>query len=170
MNDLPPPPTPALDAPPASWWQRRVVAPIVAQLRQGTSPEKIALSIALGVVLGIFPILGATTLLCGVVAWRLRLNQPLIQLTNYLMYPVHLLMLLPFYRAGETLFQQPHVPIFSVDELAHRFIASPLAFLRDYSLVGLYGVVVWSLVALPLAVLLYVVLRPAVRSLHAGLK
>lgn len=150
-----------------SFWQRRVVAPILAQLKQGITPEKIALTLALGSVLGVFPIIGATTALCAVVAWRLKLNQPIIQLTNYLLYPVHLLLLLPFYRAGETLFGQPHLPIFSIAELVHRFQASPLDFLADYGMVGLYGVVVWCLVAGPAAALLYFLLRGPIRALSA---
>ena len=48
-----------------SFWKRRVVTPLIAQLKQGVTPEKLALTVALGLVLGIFPILGATTLLCG---------------------------------------------------------------------------------------------------------
>ena len=148
-----------------SLWQRRIVQPILGQLRQGITPEKIALSIALGMVIGIFPIIGATTFLCGVIGWKLRLNQPLIQLTNYLMYPVHLLLLLPFYRAGETLFNQPHLPIFSVADLMQRFSASPMQFMADYSMVGVYGIAVWCLIAGPVLAIIYLLLRPVLRQM-----
>ena len=57
-----------------SFWKRRVVTPLIAQLKQGVTPEKLALTVALGLVLGIFPILGATTLLCGAAAIALRLK------------------------------------------------------------------------------------------------
>lgn len=143
----------------------RVLAPIVAQLRQGITPERIALTLALAAVLGIFPILGATTALCGVVALALRLNQPLIQVANYLLTPVHLALLLPFYRAGETLFGQPHLPIFSVTELLERFRDGPLQFVVDYGMVGVYGIAVWCLFAPLLASLLYLSLRPLLRQL-----
>lgn len=152
-------------APAAGFWQRRIVAPILAQLRQGISPEQIALTLALGAVLGIFPILGATTALCGIAGVWLRLNQPLIQLVNYTLSPLHVALLLPFYRAGETLFRQPHVPIFSVTELFERFQAGPLQFMVDYGMVGLYGIVVWLLVAPLLTAVLYFTLRPALRHL-----
>jgi len=138
---------------------------IVAQLRQGITPEKIALTLALGGMLGIFPILGTSTVLCAVAAIWLRLNQPIIQLVNYLMYPAQLLLLLPFYRAGETLFGQPHVPIFSIVELIDRFRAGPLQFVVDYGMVALYGVTVWCLIA-PLAIALaYYTLRPLLSRL-----
>lgn len=148
-----------------SFWQRRLIAPIVAQLKQGITPEQIALTLALAAVLGVFPVLGATTFLCGIAALLLRLNQPLIQVANYLLTPLHVALLLPFYRGGETLFGQPHVPIFSVKELIQRFDAAPLHFLADYGRVGLYGITVWALIAPFIAASLYFVLRPLLRRL-----
>lgn len=149
----------------AGFWQRRVIAPIVGQLKQGITPEKIALTVALGIVLGIFPILGSTTLLCALAGLWLRLNQPVIQLINYFVYPLQIALLLPFYRAGETLFQQPHVPIFSIADLMQRFQASPTQFMVDYGMVGVYGIVVWCLVAPLLIAALYFATRPLLRGL-----
>lgn len=148
-----------------SFWQRRIVAPVMAQLRQGITPEKIALTLALGGVLGLFPILGATTTLCALAAWRLQLNQPIIQLVNYLLSPVHVLLLLPFYRAGETLFSSEHVPIFSVGELLERFQQGPLQFIIDYGRVGLYGIAVWAMLAPPAILIAYYALRGPMRAL-----
>lgn len=155
---------------PRSFWRRRVIAPILAQLRQGITPEKIALTIALGAALGIFPILGSSTVLCALAGIRLRLNQPVIQLVNYLVYPLQIVLLLPFYRVGETLFGQPHVPIFSVTELLDRFQASPGKFFVDYGMVGVYGIVVWCLVAPLLIGTLYYGLRPVLRGLARGVQ
>ena len=148
-----------------SFWQRRVVAPIVAQLRQGITPGQVALTLALGGVLGIFPILGATTFLCAVAGVWLRLNQPVIQLVNYLVYPLQIALLIPFYRAGERLFGADPVPIVNVPDLIARFGADPWRFLIDYGLVGLYGIVVWALVAVPLVALSYFLLKPMLVAL-----
>lgn len=153
-----------------SFWRRRVLAPIVAQLRQGTTPQAIALTVAAGVVLGVFPIFGATTALCVVVAVAFRLNQPVIQAVNYLVSPLQLLMLLPFYRTGETLFGQPHVPIASINALIERFWAGPWQFLIDYGLVALYGITVWSLAAPALFFLVYLGLREPIRRLAARVR
>lgn len=147
------------------FWRERVLAPILAQLRQGVTPDAIALTLALGAALGVFPILGASTLLCGIAAAALRLNQPVIQLVNYLVYPAQVLLLIPFYRAGETLFGQAHLPLLSVPALITRFQAGPLQFVRDYGRVGLYGVAVWLLVAPLAAAAAYVLLRGPLRAL-----
>jgi uncharacterized protein (DUF2062 family) len=145
--------------------RQRIRDAVVAQLAQGITPEQIALTLALGGLLGIFPILGTSTLLCAIAGIALGLNQPIIQLVNYLVYPLQLVLLLPFYRTGETLFRRPHVPIFSVVELLDRFRAGPLQFVIDYGMVALYGVVVWCLVAVPAAGLLYLILRPVLNRL-----
>jgi uncharacterized protein (DUF2062 family) len=58
--------------------QRRL-KPFIQLLRQGVSPEKIALAIILGMILGVTPVLGSTLVLCTVAAILLRLNLPAIQ-------------------------------------------------------------------------------------------
>ena len=147
-----------------STWRRRVIAPIVGQLRQGTSPEKIAFTIALGLVIGIFPILGATTLLCGIAAVRLRLNQPIIQFVNYVASPAQLLTLLPFYRAGETMFGRPHMPL-SIPMLVQRFRDDTGKFFGDFGMIAIAGIVVWCLIAPVIVGALYYALRSTIRPL-----
>ncbi|HUB58966.1 MAG TPA: DUF2062 domain-containing protein, partial [Candidatus Micrarchaeia archaeon] len=56
------------------FFYRRMARPILQLLRQGVTPEKLALSIALGAALGVFPVLGTTTALCALAALLLRLN------------------------------------------------------------------------------------------------
>jgi len=91
--------------------QRRLVAPLLALLRQGVAPQKLALSLALGIVLGLVPVLGVSTALCALAALTLRLNMPAIQLVNYLLMPVQLLLIIPFLRFGEMLVNAPRFPI-----------------------------------------------------------
>jgi uncharacterized protein (DUF2062 family) len=83
--------------------RRRLVDPILDLLRQGVTPKKIALSLAFGLGIGIFPVLGVSTVLCTVVAIALRLNLPAIQLVNYLASPLQLALIIPFVRVGEHL-------------------------------------------------------------------
>jgi uncharacterized protein (DUF2062 family) len=113
------------------FWRERVVALVAAQLVQGFTPQKIALTIALGLNLGIFPILGATTTLCAVAGLWLKLNQPVIQLVNWLASPLQLVMILVFVRLGEWLVHAPHIS-FSIPELFQKFHQSPLKFLREF--------------------------------------
>jgi uncharacterized protein (DUF2062 family) len=144
-------------------WRRRFVELIVAQLRQGITPEKIALTIALAAVLAVFPILGSTTLLCALAAFMLRLNQPIIQLLNYLCYPLQFVLLIPLYRIGEAL-GAPHLSL-SIPQMMTRFQAGPWQFIKDFATVALGGIAAWCLLAPPVAALIYFSVRPALRRL-----
>jgi len=83
---------------------RRLAARLSGWLKEGISTETLALSIALGFVLGVCPLFGVPTVLCGLAAVALRLNFPALQMVNYLVYPLQLAMVLPFARFGERLF------------------------------------------------------------------
>ena len=66
-------------------------------LKQGLSPFKLALVIALGITLSVFPILGTTTVICTLVALLFHLNLPAIQLANYAAFPLQVILFFPFY-------------------------------------------------------------------------
>ena len=137
---------------------------IVGQLKQGITPQKISLTIALGVTCGVFPILGATTLLCiGFGLW-LKLNQPIIQMVNWLVSALHLVMILFFVRIGEFVVRATPVS-FSIPELFQKFNESPLEFMRQFGLTGLHGIVGWLLIAPELTALLYFILLPFMKKL-----
>jgi uncharacterized protein (DUF2062 family) len=87
----------------AGFVRRRLLDPVLALLRQGLSPRELALSLAFGTGIGIFPVLGVSTPLLTVIAVWMRLNLPAIQLVNYLASPLQLLLIIPFVRVGETL-------------------------------------------------------------------
>lgn len=91
--------------------QRRLVQPVLALLRQGVAPDRLALSLALGIAIGLVPVLGVSTALCALAALTLRLNMPAIQLVNYLLTPLQLLLIVPFLRVGEWLTRSPRFPI-----------------------------------------------------------
>lgn len=151
------------EAPPAeSWWKRRIVAPVLAQLKQGVTPEKLALTVALGFVLGVFPLLGSATLLCAVAAWALRLNQPVIQIVNYLAYPAQLALLIPLYRAGSDLFSIPHIPL-SITFILEQFRADAGMFFAKFGMIAVRGIIVWLLIAPLATAAIYFILRPALR-------
>lgn len=145
-------------------FHRWVVRPVVQQLTQGTSPAKIAQAIAWGLVIGIFPIIGSTTLLSLIAGVPLKLNQPILQAFKTLATPAQWALLLGFYRAGEWLFDAPHVSI-HIPSMIERFFAEPGPFFRDYGMTALYGIAVWCLVA----PVLIVGIRVASQALVEGL-
>lgn len=147
-----------------TFFQRRIVQPIKALLLQGITPQKIALSLAMGVVLACFPVLGSTTILCALAALLLGLNLPAMQLVNYLMYPVQLALIVPFLRAGAFLFRRPPLP-FSLSQMVAMFRAEPRHAIGLLWVAALEAIVVWLLCAPFVTAALYAVLRPTIEHL-----
>lgn len=147
-----------------SFWQRRVARPLVLLLRQGVTPDKLALSLALSVTLSVIPAIGWSAILCAIFAVIFRLNLPVMQAVNYFFYPVQLALLLPFFRLGEKLFRAPHLPL-SVSQIyaaIHHNIWGAIRFLWSTTW---HAVVVWAILA-PLSVaLIHYTLLPIFRRI-----
>ena len=94
-----------------AWLRRYLVDPLMALLTTGVAPRRLALCVALGIVIGNIPILGVSTLLSAALALLLRLNLPAIQLVQGLMAPTQLLLLIPQVRLGEWLLGSPPEPL-----------------------------------------------------------
>jgi len=161
-SESPSPPTPS-PFPKRTFWQRRVLDPVLAQLTQGITPEKIALTIAVGSAIAMFPILGTTTLLCLFIGIFLKLNQPLIQAVNYLCTPLHLTFIFYSVRWGERLFGIAHSRLeFRV--MMQTLRQHPLDFVRDFSVTVFHASVVWAILAPFWAFAVYYVLLPILRE------
>jgi uncharacterized protein (DUF2062 family) len=86
---------------------RWLIEPLLALLRQGISPRRLALCVAIAVVVGNIPILGVSTILCAFIALIFRLNLPAIQLVQAAMAPTQILLIIPFVRLGEWIVRAP---------------------------------------------------------------
>ncbi len=156
-------------------WQRRIRDPIVVQLTQGITPEKIALTIAVGSACALFPVFGVTSIICFIAALVLRLNQPIIQILNQLLLPVHVATFVLCVRLGETLFRAPtgdrlelH-PRKIYQEYFESFWSHPIQalthYFKDNADSVFYSIVAWAIL-LPIYVpLVYYALRPVMRGI-----
>ena len=142
-----------------TWFRRRTWEPLMALLKTGLSPHGLAWSVAAGMALGVFPMLGTTTILCLGAAFAFRLNQPAMQLVNYLAYPLQLALLIPFIRWGERLFGVQPMPL-SLPAMLHSLQAEPFGTIALFWSRIWHACVVWALVGLPVMVLLAFTLRP----------
>ncbi|MGB0123393.1 MAG: DUF2062 domain-containing protein [Silvibacterium sp.] len=139
--------------------QRRIVDPLKLLLRQGITPQKVALSLACGVVCGLFPVPGATTLLCAAVALLFRLNLPAVQLVNYFIYPAQLALILPFIRAGEFILRTDRTKL-SLPQMIALFGKNHVQALHVLWRLALHGIVAWLVFAPVAFVILYRIFLP----------
>jgi uncharacterized protein (DUF2062 family) len=135
-----------------------LTAALVKALNQGTSPGELAFTCSLGVVIGLLPVWGVTTLVCFVLSLVLRLNLVVIQLVNYLVVPLQLVLLVPFIRAGAWMTGQ-RAFAYTLEELMILFKEKPVVLLQEAGLAVALGVVCWLVAAVPVFFLLYFPLR-----------
>ncbi len=153
-----------------SRFHERLCDPVLALLQQGLTPEEVALALAVGAGLGVFPVPGVTTALCVLAGLApRRLNPVALQVANYAVWPLQLLLLFPFFRMGAALFSY-EMPVSSLAEVLHRF--DELGFRAAVG--ALWGaiwraVLLWTLAAVPVVAALFLALRALTRSLARGL-
>ena len=133
-------------------------------LRQGISPRRLALTLALGFVVGCIPVVGIPSLLCAALALALRLNLPAIQAANYAAMPLQLALIVPFLRLGERLFAFGPRQAMAPAALLHLSPAHLIA-----QLGGLAGqaMLAWLLIAVPAVALMTAALTPLLRRIPA---
>lgn len=136
----------------------KITAFIKKQIKQGVTPEKIALTVAMGSVLGLFPVPGVTTLLCVMAASVLRLNHAVIQVVNYAVYPLQLILMGGYYALGSQWFGlgDATTSVVTLTTLLQDNFWGGLWSMKQYIL---YAMAVWMVTSPVIAVGLYLPVR-----------
>ncbi len=130
------------------------------------SDHKVALAISLGLVIGLVPFfLGLSIYLSLLVAWRFKLNHILIQLISNIIYPLQLLMFIPFLKFGTTLFSS-QTPKFSFNIILSLVTNDPMESIRLFGLFNIYGILLWLIISLLFTPILYFITKRIIRNLH----
>jgi uncharacterized protein (DUF2062 family) len=136
----------------------------VQGLRQGISPRRLALTLALGFAIGCIPVVGIPTLMCAALAIALRLNQPAIQAANYAVMPLQLVLIVPFIRLGGWLIASSRNQSLQPGTLLH---GSPHALASQMGWLAGQALLAWVLIALPAVLLLTFMLTKVLRRIPA---
>jgi uncharacterized protein (DUF2062 family) len=118
------------------------------------SPKKLSLTLALGVTIGIIPLLGINTFLLVIIALTFRLNQPATQIVNWAMYAFQLVLFVPFLKMGQYLFSGPELP-FDLSNIVTLFETSFWDTFNAIWQINLLGVLFWVIIAVPLGLIIY---------------
>ncbi|XP_011011076.1 PREDICTED: uncharacterized protein LOC105115762 isoform X5 [Populus euphratica] len=146
-----------------AWFNKSIVDPLYQILRRGLEPKQLALSTALGITLGIFPICGVTVLLCGVAIALLRslCHAPTVMLANFIATPLELSLVVPFLRFGEAMSGGPHFPLTS-DALKKVFTGQAS---REVILSVAHALLGWLVAAPFILAALYIIFLPCFKVL-----
>ncbi len=134
--------------------KRKLIRVIRDGLKKGFSQRKIAISITLGVIIGIIPVYGITTLMVSVLALSLRLNMIVMQAVHYILHPIQIALFIPFFKLGDLFLKGSSVK-FSVSEYIHLFKTDFWAGLNEIWKLNLSAVIVWLIISIPMYILLY---------------
>jgi uncharacterized protein (DUF2062 family) len=138
-------------------------------LSQGISPQRLALTLALGFAVGCIPVVGIPTLVCAALALVLRLNLPAIQAANYIVMPLQLLLIVPFMRLGGWLVASGGSQSFRAGHLQVSLLlhASPLVVATQMGSLAGQALLAWVVIAVPAVLVLTYTLPPLLRRIPA---
>ena len=123
----------------------KILRPLLRQLRGGVTTRRLAWSLAVGVIVGINPSIGLTTLVVVLLAWAFGLNQVASQVGAQAAGPLHLLLFLPFIELGVHLFHTHRLPLSrrQIEHLSHH----PIRLFRDIWQWEWHALIVWGVLA-----------------------
>jgi uncharacterized protein (DUF2062 family) len=146
-----------------SYFKDKIAIPLLNLLKHDITPEKLALTVSVGSILAVFPVLGATTILCIIFAFIFRLNHVAIQIVNYVAYPLWAILLIPFYKIGGLMFQTSVVNL-SVEKIVTLFRIDILGFIQSFGFATLYAIAAWLVICPPVAAIIYFITLPIFRK------
>ena len=133
-------------------------------LRQGISPGRLALTLALGFAIGCIPVVGIPTAICALLALSLRLNLPAIQAANYAVMPLQLFLIVPLTRLGGWLLASGPIQATKAGAVLH---PSPLNLLSLLGSLAGHAMVAWLVIAVPAVALMTFAFTVLLRRLPA---
>jgi hypothetical protein len=129
---------------------------IIALFKQGLTPIELTQSIIVSGLISTIPILGVSTFLLTALSLKRKLNLPIMIAQSYIMWPIQVIMIIPFINIGEFIFSIPKTN-HSAQEIIASFQNSFFATLSHLSFELLCGFGGWLLTAVPLSAGLYLV-------------
>jgi uncharacterized protein (DUF2062 family) len=131
-----------------------MIFPLLGFLKQGMTAEKIALTLTLGLCIGIMPLMGFITIILALLAMIFRLNMVAIQAVHYAISFVQIVLFIPFLKLGQFIFGLPELP-FNIDNVLKMLKSSFFDTFLSIWQVNLMGLVVWLVIAIPSGILIY---------------
>jgi len=143
-------------------FKNKVTSPLLYHLRKGMSVEKMSLTLALGICLGIIPILGVSTWILVILALIFKLNIPAIQLVNYTISIFKYILFVPFLKLGQKIFF-PNESSIKLNHILADYQADFFGTMKTFWHMNLGAVIIWALIAIPLGLLIYYKSQPLLK-------
>lgn len=126
----------------------KVLIPFRLVPKEGLTPEKLAFSVTLGIISGIFPVLGMTTLLSIILTMLFRQNLLVVQSVQWILALAQILLIIPFMQFGAFLLNQNGIHI-NMQQINHAFQSGFFPGIKTVGLFHLYGILTWFILVIP---------------------
>ena len=131
---------------------------LIVLFKQGLSPKQLALSLVISMLVSIFPMYGISTIILTFIALPLKLNLPIMIVVSYIAEPIKIVLLIPFINVGAWFFGVEH-SLLTFEAIKLSYNESFIKTLKALSYELLCGFIGWALIAIPLGILSYFILK-----------
>ena len=137
----------------------KIFQPLLSFLKQGVSPEKLSLTLALGISFGIIPIFGVNSIILAALAFLFHLNIAAIQIVNYAVYLLQIILFVPFLKLGQVFFLSSKIKL-NFDRIFEQITTNFAESIIDIWQIVLAGLTVWLIFSIPLSIAIYYISKP----------
>jgi len=148
----------------SDWLRRKVRDPLLAELRQGATPESVAAAVSVSLAIAINPIIGTTTVGCVIAGRLFRLNHVVMQIVNHASFVLQVALMIPFMRIGETVTGSRHI-VLTYEAIMKQYNESFSIFFEKFWMAYVHGIIGWLIVVPAAAWILNFFLRWTFRRL-----
>jgi uncharacterized protein (DUF2062 family) len=126
----------------------KILIPFRLVPKDGLTPEKLAFSVTIGILSGVFPVFGTTTILSLLLTMLFRQNLIVVQSVQWLMGLIQIFMIIPFMQVGAYMLDQQAIHI-SMAQIRLAFQPGMLQGIKTVGVFHLYGVFSWAILVMP---------------------
>jgi len=134
--------------------KNKILIPFRLVPKDGLTPEKLAFSVTIGIVAGLFPVIGTTTILSLLLTLVFRQNLLVVQSVQWITGLAQVLLIIPFMQFGAYILNHQHFHI-NVEQITLAFQPGILTGIKTIGIYHLYGILSWAILALPVGVISY---------------
>ncbi len=134
--------------------KNRFLIPFRLIPKEGLTPEKLAFSITIGFVAGLFPVIGATTILSLLFAMLFRQNLLVVQSVQWIVAVIQILLIIPFMQMGAYILNAHAIHI-SLQQINLAFQPGFISGIKTVGIFHLYAILTWGLLIIPAGTVSY---------------
>ena len=137
---------------------RKILIPFRLIPEAGLSADKLALSVTIGIIAGLFPVIGATTILSLFLTMLFRQNLLVVQSVQWIMALFQVLLIIPFMQIGAFILSQQATHI-NLEMINLAFKPGILSGIKTIGIFHLYAILTWTILSIPTGAISYFVFR-----------